>query len=132
MLSIDFQHINNLIVHDVKPSFPDGHRVLELVLATAPIVTNDLNLYRKVCVCLCVYPSTHIHVAVCGPIGTGGNLLNGWTDWHQIWHTYADSSGNEHRLKNNYTLETPGILRGLCGQKLKPGKCGKRASLIAG
>ena len=28
-----------------------------------------------------------------------GNLPNGWTDWHQIWHTYADSSGNEHRLK---------------------------------
>ena len=32
-----------------------------------------------------------------------------------IWHTYADSSGNEHGLKNNYPLETPGgILRGLC------------------
>ena len=94
----------------------------------------------------CVYPSKHIHVAVCGPIGTkfgthmqihlekvvgkikicpvwprghmggfrgqklknGGNLPNGWTDWHQIWHTYADSSGNEHRLKNYYLLETPG------------------------
>ena len=38
----------------------------------------------------------------------GGNLLNGWTDWHQIWHTYPDSSGNEHRRKNNYLLETPG------------------------
>ena len=61
----------------------------------------------------------------------GGNLPNGWTDWHQIWHTYADSSGNEHRLKNNYHLETPGgILRGLCGQKLKPGKCGQTASLM--
>ena len=22
------------------------------------------------CVCVCVYPSKHIHVAVCGPIGT--------------------------------------------------------------
>ena len=31
------------------------------------------------------------------------------------------SSGNEHRLKNNYPLGTPGgILRGLCGQKLEP------------
>ena len=97
------------------------------------------------CVCLCVYPSKHIYVAVCGPIGTkfgthmqihlekvvgkikicsvwlrghmggfrgqklqnGANLPNDWTDWHQIWHTYADSSGNEHRLKNNYPLETP-------------------------
>ena len=62
-----------------------------------------------------------------------GNVPNGWTDWHQIWHTYADSSGSEHRLTNNYPLETPGgILRGLCGQKLKPGKCGLTAGLIAG
>ena len=37
----------------------------------------------------------------------GGNLPNGWTDWHQIWHTYADSSGNEHRLKNNYPPRDP-------------------------
>ena len=66
-----------------------------------------------VCVCVCAYPSKHIHVAVCG-------LPNSWTDWHQIWHTYADSSGNEQWLKNNYPLETPGvILRGLCGQKLQ-------------
>ena len=63
----------------------------------------------------------------------GGNLPNGWTGWHQIWHTYADSSGNEHGLKNNYPLETPGdILRGVCGQKLKPEKCGVTAGLIAG
>ena len=62
-----------------------------------------------------------------------GNLPNGWTDWHQIWHTYADSSGNEHRLKSSYPLETPGgILRGLYGQKLKPGKCDLTAGLIAG
>ena len=79
---------------------------------------------------VCVYPSKHIYVAVCGLIGTkfgthmqihlekvvgkikncpvggfrgqklknGVNLPNGWTDWHQIWHTYADSSENEHRL----------------------------------
>ena len=31
---------------------------------------NNLYLYRSVCVCLCVYPSKHIYVAVCGPIGT--------------------------------------------------------------
>ena len=62
-----------------------------------------------------------------------GNVPNGLTDWHQIWHTYADSSGSEHRLKKDYPLETPGgILRGLCGQKLKPGKCGRTAGLIAG
>ena len=27
-----------------------------------------------------------------------GKLSNGWTDWHQIWYTSADSSGNGHRL----------------------------------
>ena len=63
----------------------------------------------------------------------GGNLPIGRTDWHQIWHTCADSSGNEHGLKNNYPLEIPGgSLRGLCGQKLKPGKCGQTVGLIAG
>ena len=46
---------------------------------------------------------------------------------------HADSSGNEHRLNNNYPLETPGgILSGFSGQKLKPGKCGPTAGLIAG
>ena len=29
------------------------------------------------------------------------NLSNGWTDWHQIWYTSADSYGNGHRLKTN-------------------------------
>ena len=38
----------------------------------------------------------------------GGNLPIGWTDWHQIWHTYADSSGNEHGLKNNYPSRSQG------------------------
>ena len=28
-----------------------------------------------------------------------GKLSNGWTDWHQIWYTFVDSSGNGHRLK---------------------------------
>ena len=27
-----------------------------------------------------------------------GKLPNGWTDWHQIWYTYSDSSGIGHRL----------------------------------
>ena len=27
-----------------------------------------------------------------------GKLSNGWTDWHQIWYTSADSSGNVHML----------------------------------
>ena len=56
-----------------------------------------------------------------GPIGTKFGTHN----------YYADSSGNEHGLTNNYPLETPGgILRGLCGKKLKPGKCGQTAGLI--
>ena len=29
------------------------------------------------------------------------NLPNGWTDWHQIGYTSADSYGNGHRLKTN-------------------------------
>ena len=28
-------------------------------------------------------------------------LSNGWTDWHQLWFTSADSSGNGHRLKTS-------------------------------
>ena len=28
-----------------------------------------------------------------------GKLSNGWTDWHHIWYTSVDSSGNGHRLK---------------------------------
>ena len=27
-----------------------------------------------------------------------GKLSNGWTDWHQIWYKFADSSGNGHGL----------------------------------
>ena len=26
-----------------------------------------------------------------------GKLSNGWTDWHQLWFTSADSSGNGHK-----------------------------------
>ena len=40
-----------------------------------------------------------------GHLGVGGHkfkslgkLSNGCTDWHQIWYTSADSSGNGHRL----------------------------------
>ena len=28
-------------------------------------------------------------------------LSNGWTDWHQLWFTSADLSGNGHRLNTN-------------------------------
>ena len=34
-------------------------------------------------------------------------LSNGWTDWHQIWHTCADSSGNGYR-PNKLPFDTQG------------------------
>ena len=37
-----------------------------------------------------------------------GKLPNRWIDRHQFVHTYADLFRNEHRLKRNYPLETPG------------------------
>ena len=47
------------------------------------------------------------------------NLPNGWTDWHQIWYTSADSYGNGHRLNTNSdSLETRGSFWGLGGQNV--------------
>ena len=40
-----------------------------------------------------------------------GKLSNGWTDWHQLWFTSADSSGNGHRLNTS----RPSIPRGHVG-----------------
>ena len=34
------------------------------------------------------------------------NRPNGWTDWHQIWYTSVDLSGNGHMLK---TIISPSI-----------------------
>ena len=39
-------------------------------------------------------------------------LSNGWTDWHQILHTCADSSGNGHRLTTSRPTILPGEGRG--------------------
>ena len=39
-----------------------------------------------------------------------GKLSNGWTDWHQLWFTSADSSGNWYRLNTS----RPSILQGAC------------------
>ena len=39
-----------------------------------------------------------------------GKLSNGWTDWHQLWFTSADSSGNGHRLNTS----RPSIPQGAC------------------
>ena len=39
------------------------------------------------------------------------NLSNGWTDWHQMWHTCADSSVNGY-TPNKLPFETQGGFRG--------------------
>ena len=40
-------------------------------------------------------------------------LPNGWTDWHQIWHTCADSSGNGYNYaKQSVPQDTRGNLGG--------------------
>ena len=39
-----------------------------------------------------------------------GKLSNGWTDWHQLWFTSADSSGNGYRLNKS----RPSIPQGAC------------------
>ena len=43
-------------------------------------------------------------------------LSNGWTDWHQIWHTCADSSGNGY-TPNKLIFETQGGIWGFYGVK---------------
>ena len=46
-------------------------------------------------------------------------LPNGWTDWHQILHTCADSSGNGY-MPNQLNLKTQGgILRGFRGSQIQ-------------
>ena len=41
-------------------------------------------------------------------------LSNGWTDWHKIWHTCADSSGNGY-TPNKLPFETRGGHLGVLG-----------------
>ena len=60
-------------------------------------------------------------------------LSNGWTDWHQLWFTSADSSGNGHRLNTS----RPSIPQGLWGgggrrsQIQKSGEAVKRLRRLA-
>ena len=44
-------------------------------------------------------------------IQKSGKLSNGWTDWHHIWHTSADPSGNRYK-PNNCTSRNKGGTRG--------------------
>ena len=45
----------------------------------------------------------------CHKFKTLWKLSNGWTDWHQIWHTCANAYGNGYK-PNKLTLETQGGL----------------------
>ena len=55
------------------------------------------------------------------------NLSNGWTEWHQILHTCADSSGNGHRLKTITPSTIQGAFWEFQGVKnSNPGKAAKR------
>ena len=60
------------------------------------------------------------HLGVLG--GLGGKtfkslekLSNGWTDWHQLWFTSADSSGNGHRLNTSRPTIPQGAFWGVLG-----------------
>ena len=59
-----------------------------------------------------------------------GKLSNGWTDWHRIWCTSVDSSGN--RLKRIHpTITQGGILGGFMGSTIQNTvKCGQTAGPI--
>ena len=59
-----------------------------------------------------------------------GKLSNGWTDWHRIWYTSVDSSGN--RLKRIHpTITQGGILGGFMGSTIQNTvKCGQTAGPI--
>ncbi len=49
-----------------------------------------------------------------------GMLSNGWTDWHQLWFTSADSSGNGYRLNTSRSSIPQGAcLGGLGGHTFK-------------
>ena len=53
-------------------------------------------------------------------IKKSGRLSNGWTDWHHVWYTSADSSGNGHRLNTSCPSIPQGALGGGLGcHKLK-------------
>ena len=60
-----------------------------------------------------------------------GKLSNCCTDWHQLWDTSADSSGNGHRLNTIRPSIPHGAFRGvLWGNKFKSGKTAKTAGPI--
>ena len=64
----------------------------------------------------------HLGVLGCQTFKGQGKLSNGWTNWHQLWFTSADSSGNGHRLNTSRPSIPQGACRGgggLGGHKFK-------------
>ena len=60
-----------------------------------------------------------------------GKLSNGWTDWHHIWYTSADSSGNGY-TSNKLPFETQGGTWGFRGSNIqKSGEAVKRLDRLA-
>ena len=74
------------------------------------------------------------HLGVLGgqTFKTQGKLSKGWTDWHQLWFTSADSSENGHRLKQLATRYPRAALWVvLWDQQFKRlGNCGQTAGRI--
>ena len=52
------------------------------------------------CVCACVV-GVGVRACVCVYVFVKYRQPNGWTDHDQIWHVYADISGNGSYIKKN-------------------------------
>ena len=60
-------------------------------------------------------------------IQKSGETIKRLTDWHHIWYTSADSSGNGHRLNIIRSSILQGAFQGVVwGHKFKYGKAAKR------
>ena len=59
----------------------------------------DLRLTYGVCKYLYLYNTNSVCVCVCVCVSVKYRRPNGWTDHDQIWHVYADRSGNGSYLK---------------------------------
>ena len=77
-----------------------------------------------------LYPRGHFGGGVGGhKFKSLGKLSNGCTDWHQIWYTSADSSGNGHRLNTIRPTIPQGHFGGL--QIKKSGEAVKQLDRLA-
>ena len=60
-----------------------------------------------------------------------GKLSNGWTDWHHIWYTSADLSGNGHRLNTIRPSLPQRALGGVRGSQIQGWETCQAAGPIA-